>query len=111
MLKKKKKSTETKKIPLTLKERITFTKKSHKTISDSVRRMLQYLTTQSNIDLTNKAAGSGVDKKNKYTVYINLLIHPFILVMLFANVADVMLHSSKHDHVLTFRDEFLSSNY
>lgn len=74
--------------------------------------MLKYLTTQSNIDLPNKAAGSGVAKKtHKYTVYINLLIHPFILVMLFANVADVMLHSSKHDHVLTFRDEFLPSNY
>lgn len=49
--------------------------------------------------------------QNKYTVYVTLLIHPFILVMLFANVADVMLHSSKHDHVLTFRDEFLPSNF
>lgn len=66
----KKKSTETKKIPLTLKERITFTKKSHKTISDSVRRMLQYLTTQSNTDLPNKAAGSGVDKKKQiYSIH------------------------------------------
>lgn len=77
--------------------------------------MLKYLTTQSNIDLPNKAAGSGVAKKNKpqnkYTVYFNLLTHPFILMMLFANVADVTLHSSKDDPVLTFRDEFLPSNF
>lgn len=32
--------------------------------------MLQYLTTQSNIDLPNKAAGSGVDKKKQiYSIH------------------------------------------